>query len=262
MTIRIIDIEGNVIFKYWRINNTIKKTLEKAVKKGVSLAKANLVDADLKGANLEGADFNNSYLSRANLIEADLRCANFRYADLSGAYLRGSNLSDANIKSACLVGTNLHNANLKGANLESANLYYANLEGAILKGANLYDTDLRFTKNIPDGIPMACPESGSFIGWKKVRYEDYEYLVKLEIPEDAERSSATTNKCRCSKAKVLEITNINTDKKVKQVTNSNYAECVYRVGEMAYPDYFDTNRWDECSHGIHFFMDKQDALKY
>ena len=26
--------------------------------------------------------------------------------------------------------------------------------------------------------------------------------------------------------------------------------------------YFDENRWNECSHGIHFFIDKQEAISY
>lgn len=241
MTIRIIDIEGNVIFKYWRINNTIKKTLEKAVKKGVSLAKANLVDADLKGANLEGAE-------------------------LIGAHLTSANLYKANLKNAGLVGVSFCFANLEGANFEGAKLHgadfcYANLKNANLKGANLYKACVHYAMNISCTIPMACPESGSFIGWKKV-FDNGAYLIKLEIPDDAKRSSATSKKCRCSKAKVLEITNIITGDNVKEIFNFNFSGCLYRTGEIVCPDSFDENRWHECSHGIHFFMDKQDAINY
>ena len=39
-------------------------------------------------------------------------------------------------------------------------------------------------------------------------------------------------------------------------------ETLYKVGEMAYPDKFDDNRWNECSNGIHFFINKQDAIDY
>ena len=84
----------------------------------------------------------------------------------------------------------------------------------------------------------------------------------LEIPEDARRCSATTQKCRCDKAKVLSITNIETNEVLESVVNINYHETTYTVGEMVYPDSFDEDRWNECSHGIHFFINKQDALDY
>ena len=97
------------------------------------------------------------------------------------------------------------------------------------------------------------------MAWKKVNNE---YLVKLQIPEDARRSSATTRKCRCDKAMVLDITSLDGEEHYNEVTNNNYNETVYKVGEMVYPDSFDENRWKECSHGIHFFINKEDAINY
>ena len=90
-----------------------------------------------------------------------------------------------------------------------------------------------------------------------------EYLVKLKIPEDARRSSGTGRKCRCDKAEVLEITQIKTGEQVDYVINFAYGiSCVYKVGEMVYPDGFNTDRWIECGKGIHFFINKQDALNW
>lgn len=114
-------------------------------------------------------------------------------------------------------------------------------------------------ESIANNVPLACPSHGSFIGWKVVK----EFLVKLEIPEDAERSSAFGNKCRCSKARVLEISNITTGESISSVTNYSFNQALeYKVGEMVYPDYFDKNRFKECSNGIHFFIDKQSAIDY
>jgi len=82
--------------------------------------------------------------------------------------------------------------------------------------------------------------------------------VKLEIPEDAERSSATTRKCRASKAKVLDIQNYDgSPADVTEVTSERGG--VYRVGEVILPDAWDENRWNECSHGIHFFVTRMEA---
>ena len=158
-----------------------------------------------------------------------------------------------------LCGANLHGANLHGAKLSGADLHYADLRGADLRFAYLNGADLYGEKNIPF-IPLACPSDGAFIGWKKVN----KCLVKLLIPEDAKRISATNNKCRCDKAKVLEITSMETSEHLVEITNTNteYAPCVYKVGEMVYPGSFDDDRWNECSHGIHFFINKQEAVEY
>ena len=174
------------------------------------------------------------------------------------AVRKGANLSGANLSDANLSGANLRGANLSGANLSGANLSDANLRGAYLSGANLSDAYLRGAKEIPY-IPLACPSDGAFIGWKKVDG----HLVKLEIPEDARRCSATSKKCRCDKAKVLSIWNLTLKEDVPSIVNHAYNhDTEYNVGETVYPDSFDDNRWNECTHGIHFFINKQDAINY
>ena len=141
---------------------------------------------------------------------------------------------------------------------KDANLRGADLRGADLSGANLGGADLSCAKEIPY-IPLACPSDGAFIGWKKVCGN----LIKLEIPEDARRCSCTSQKCRCDKAKVLSVWNMRLEEEVLEVVNHAYdQETRYKVGEMVYPDSFDENRWNECSHGIHFFINKQDAINY
>ena len=191
--IQIKSIWGEVLFEYEKENNTIKDTLEEAVKQGASLY----------GASLDGA-------------------------------------------------------NLNGANLYGANLYEANLNGANLNGASLDEANLNGVPNV-SFVPFACPSDGAFIGWKRVD----NCLVMLEIPEDARRCSCTSQKCRCDKAKVLGITNLDTNESVSDIENTSYSPAVtYVVGEMVYPDSFDENRWNECSHGIHFFINKQNAIDY
>ena len=218
-------------------SNTMKDCVINAIASGADLRDAYLGGADLGGAYLRGAYLRGAYLGGADLGYADLRGA-----DLRGAYLRG----------AYLGGADLGYADLRGADLRDAYLGGADLRGAYLGGA-----DLRDAKNIPF-IPLACPSDGDFIGWKKVKNK----LVRLLIPSDARRSSATSNKCRCDKAKVLEITDLDGSNPITSVTNYNYIDTQYVVGEMVYPDSFDENRWNECSHGIHFFINKQEAINY
>lgn len=178
-----------------------------------------------------------AYLSGADLMGADLR----------GADLREAFLCKANLCGADLMGANLYKADLMGANLMRANLMRANLSGADLCGAKL-------------DWPLVCQEKGSFIGYKKCRNN---LIVELEIPEDAYRCSATSKKCRCSKAKVLSITNLDGSESTSDVAVSKHdSSFVYRIGETVEVTDFDQNRWNECSTGIHFFMNREDAVKY
>ena len=199
---------------------------------------------------------------RANLCDADLRNANLRGADLRGADLCGVDLRGANLR-----GANLYGANLRGADLCDADLCYANLCDADLCNANLRGAKLRGAKNT-DKIawdaytafyPLQCPETGSFIGYKKAA----DKIVMLEICADAKRSSATSRKCRCSKAKVLSITHLDgSDSGLTEVRSDYSKEFVYRVGEIAEVSDFDDDRWNECAAGIHFFITRDEAVKY
>ena len=238
---------GEVLFEYEKKDNTIKDTVVEAVKEGADLSDADLSDANLRGADLRGAD---------------LRGADIRGADIRGAYLGGAYLGGADIRGADLGGAYLGGANLRGADIRGADLGGADLGGAYLRGAYLRGADLRGAKNIPF-IPLACPSDGTFIGWKKVKDGDYRFLVKLQIPAEAKRSSATGTKCRCDRALVLEITDLEDEgHKVECCVNVSYDRTEYKVGEMVYPDSFDDDRWNECSHGIHFFINKQEAIDY
>ena len=157
--------------------------------------------------------------------------ADLRGADLNGAYLRKANLI---------------NADLSGANLSGAYL-----GGAYLSGAQ-YNERTAF-------LALVCPEEGDFIAWKKVG----EVIVKLRIPSESRRSAATSRKCRCEFAEVLELQNLDgTTYKDDKVVNDNYVETIYKVGEIVHSDSWDDNRWNECSHGIHFFMTRDEAVRY
>ena len=226
--------------------------LEYANLDGADLRDANLSSADLGGANLSGANLSGADLWYANLRGADLRYASLGYADLGYADLGGANLGCADLR-----GADLRGADLRGANLVHANLYDADFSGADLGGANLWSTDLSCVKNI--FFPMACPEKGSFIAFKKAGC----YIIELFIPSNAKRCSATSRKCRCSKAKVISITTPSGDKTNITEVHSNYdPNFIYKLGEYVEVKNFDDNRWNECSTGIHFFITRQEAVNY
>lgn len=126
---------------------------------GESFVRADLRDADLAGANFRDADLTGANLTDANLTSANLINTNLTRTNLSGvnlksAYLSGKKLSGANLTNADLRGANLTNADLRGAKLIAADLQFAHLSGAFLvkadlENANLMDAVLKDT-NLED----------------------------------------------------------------------------------------------------------------
>ena len=175
-------------------------------------------------------------------------------------WLNGEGGSRANLSNADLFGANLRGANLFGANLRNADLRDADLRGANLSNADLCEASIdQMMWNIYTVFyPLQCPESGSYIGYKKASG----LVVELEIPADARRSSATSRKCRASKAKVLSITDINGNPGGDQVRSNFDPNFVYAIGETVEVTDFDDNRWNECSTGIHHFITRAEAVIY
>ena len=163
---------------------------------------------------------------------------------------------------AILCGADLSDVDLRGKELSYADLSYTFLCGADLYGAKVYSTcwygaNLYGARNVPY-IPMTCPEEGAFIGWKKSRDNS---IIKLLIPEDAKRSSACGRKCRCDKAEVLSIEAW--DGRQLRYTYSNYDRAfIYEAGTTVFVDYYEEDRWVECAPGIHFFINRQEAVDY
>ena len=168
-----------------------------------------------------------------------------------------ANLSGANLSGADLRGAKLSGAKLSGAYLSGADLRDANLRDADLCGADLRDAKLSGAKNIPahvEAVTSILPDEGDVIGWKKLRNN---LICKLLIESGTPRSNATGRKCRCQKAKVLGIWHGETE--VKSGVSLYDETFIYNVGKTVSVNNFDTDRWNECSSGIHFFITRYEA---
>lgn len=252
LRVALMKHHGWVLGKKWgaRANfmgaNFIEANFKNANFKNANFAGAYLRNVNFKNANFEGANFLGTNFLGANFLGADFEGASFECA-----YCRRANFEGANFRVAYCKNADFRGANFIGANFRSANFIGANFENANLKNIT---ADYRTL-----GYHLACPEEGAFIGWKKVGG----YIIKLQIPASAKRSSATTAKCRASKVKVLKITCLRTGDEIKRYEHNAFMrQTVYEVGKHTYPDSFDKDRWNECSHGIHFFVNKQNAINY
>lgn len=160
----------------------------------------------------------------------------------------------------CLYDADLRYADLRGANLSHADLSDADLRYADLRDANHVKLSIAKTSILPD--------EGDIIGWKKA-WTDNEMpptpvIVKLLIPSDAQRSNATGRKCRASTARVLDLQDEQGNSLPPDTTaySSYDPDFTYKKGETVHVEDFDTNRWNECAPGIHFFITRIEAVKY
>lgn len=186
---------------------------------------------------------------RANLSEANLSRANLSRACLSGADLSGANLCRANLSGANLSRADLSRANLSEAYLSGADLSRANLSGADLSRADLSGATL-------PGFQICY---GELLVWKKARDDR---LVHLKVPAEAKRTAALVGrKCRAEFAVVVAITSV-AGETFQDAVSMHDCDVIYRVGETIRPDSYDDDIRVECTHGIHFFLTREEAEAY
>lgn len=159
---------------------------------------------------------------------------------------------------------------LRNARFLKCKLVNVNLSVNLSK-VEISDCELKniITDSYTSFYSLQCPEEGAFIGFKKanileVSGEIIEAIVKLQITEDSLRSSATSRKCRCSKAKVLSISYLDgAECPEGKIAHSQYdSDFTYKVGDILEIKNFDEDRWEECATGIHFFITREEAVNY
>lgn len=121
---------------------------------------------------------------------------------------------------------------------QNINLTWANLEGAHLERAKLPNYSI-----IPEG---------DIIGWKKISNN---VVCKLKIAFNIKRTSSLVGrKCRAESAEVLEGEGNSIIQEFKSVH--------YIPGLTVKPDSYNDDIRVECSHGIHFFITKKEAVYF
>lgn len=205
----------------------------------------------LENMNLENFDLSNRDFSYSNFINVNLKGVDFSFSNLENSLLDDCNLENVNFICSNLQHSSLRRVNMKNANIKEANLYAAVLEEANLKNIT-YDEKTKYFR-------LYCPEEGAFIAYKKGLNNR---IIKLLIPGDAKRVSATRNCCRCDKAKVLEISDYENKKYYDEAWSTVVEDFCYKLGEWVYAENFNEDRWYDSTGGIHFWMTREEAKKY
>lgn len=184
-----------------------------------------------------------------------------------------ADFSGANLVGFAMPYTMLYGANFRGANLFHSCFFGADLEKADFTGANLYEADLRRAKlrgAIGIGyVPQQIPSHGSFIAWKLVtldieaRLYEKSAIVKLLIPEDAQRCGIINGECKASKVQVIEVQSIEGETlpdavaySLKDGRTEYYAGAVIEVAD------FVGDQFNEHAPGIFFYLERAQAVHY
>lgn len=218
---------------------------------------AELSDANFSAFNCTGGDFQCVGLYIARFVNSTFEGVCFSKASMRLSTFYNVAFLDCNFEKVDAGMTQFHDCRFYKCDFREANF------------ENVFFDNCTFdnVSNIPF-TPMACPDTGAFIGWKQAicfNNRQKRVIVKLLIPYDAKRSSALGRKCRCDKAIVLEIQDFDgnclPDNTIAwSFHNNNFA---YIAGQAVTPEEpFDENRFDECASGIHFFINREEAVRY
>lgn len=212
----------------------------------LKLREYKICDGDFTGWKMDHVDFSLCHFANCCFDEADLSFSSVENALFENCSLRKAIFRNANMRTAAFRYNDLTGANIEGADLFGAVLEYAKLDEVIYDDATQY-------------FKMRCPEKGAFLGYKKCFNNR---LVQLLIPEDAKRTSATMNSCRCSRAKVLTIKSFDYSEEFEEAWSLVDENFVYRKGDWVEVKDFNEDRWQDSTRGIHFWMTREEALRY
>lgn len=233
---------------------------------GCSVADSVIRKLGVRGSRFRNFDMHSSIVSDFTLADSTIEGGMFYSLSASEGSIVRSSLKPERISRLAMTAITLDNTEFRTGDSESLHI----TDVSVLNGADKID--------IP--YPMACPSHGEFTGWKiavdAVPLSTGEALVELLIPADADRSSAFSSKCRASKAIVkgiwrLEGSPTRGGRRIMEPLQSakslfggsmDGSRITYTVGETVYPGKFDPNRFAECSDGIHFFVDREEAMRY
>ncbi|MBO4812556.1 pentapeptide repeat-containing protein [Candidatus Saccharibacteria bacterium] len=248
--------------------------------KGVKFPFKNLKMAIFRDADLTGADLYGAILRTADFTGAILRYANLGIAKMEWVIIENADLREARLFQTTLNFASLKGSDLRGADFSGASLSYCDLRGITVESISVNKELWQNTrldhckiseKVLSQIVPNYCPE-GTIIGYKKIRRigalskedpDGIHLIAELEIPPDALRVNSTSRQCRCSKAKVLSITNLDgTPVKSGEGASWLFSTTYYRVGEWVEEKDFSDDRRKTCVKGIHFFLTREEAEKY
>lgn len=227
-----------------------------AIFDGTSFVENRCEEACFINASFKRSFFRDNYFARTLFVDCDFTAASFRWQSFDSCKFVNCSFANSFLGTSIFTDCGFRNCDFTMVNMPS---YF-------------HPDYMEDCTNVPY-MPMACPDEGEFIGYKVAIREGAKRsqpgpryaLVTLRIPSDAKRSAAGGRKCRCNKAQVIAIEPAESQyvgTTIRTARSAHDFAFKYRVGEEVFVTKFDENPWNECAPGIHFFMNKKEALLY
>jgi len=204
--------------------------------------------------------FENRNMEKIQFINCKICGSTFRNCSMQFVRFNGCNISAVDFRNVDLsysewLDTYVNHVNMPESVFLKANFRKTHIFDVDFSTANMSDINIDYTVT---GLQDA-PEGDLVMYGKK-----HGWIVTMLIPKEAKRSWATTRKLRAEYVKTLEIDPSRGYTRSRLIHSSHRSKSivVYEVGKMTYPDSWDDNRWNECSHGIHGFLDKREAVTW
>ena len=217
---------------------------------------------DLSHACFYGSTLINCTFSRNFMKSTDFRACVFLDCKFDDVVIEHARFSNAELINTSIKSSSIYLSEFCGSIFDNVDFRYSDIDFA---SCSFNGSKIRKIVNAPY-IPLACPESGAFVGWKKCKAanSDDHVIVKLLIPENAHRSSAFGRKCRASEVKVLAIQDMHGNDRPDIIAQSMFDfSTFYKVGEIVKTRTpFCEDRFEECASGIHFFTSRREAVEY
>lgn len=193
--------------------------------------------------------FNYCDFTGGAFVDCGFGMCHINYCKLSYAQFIGGS-----IRNMSFAFSSVEHAMFNNINADSVTFDHCDIDRCKVVGSNII-------------LPQMIPSTGSFIAWKKALCgmegeSQSAVIIKLLIPEDAKRCCGS-HKCRASKVEVLGFETLDGQKlSDDSCVHSWYNhDFMYRIGTVE-PLYFDDDLTAQCSDGIHFFLNRDDAVAY
>lgn len=245
-------IEGGDYLK--NPNHIIKEELADILKARNPKDRLDLRNAEFVSMDLSGWDLSNCDFSDASFIDMTMDGVNLDNCIMQSAWFTGKNsLRGAKMTNSSLREVGFRYVDLTNADISGSDIYCSILEKAVLDGI-VHDEKTEW-------FEMKCPPEGTaFIAWKcciDLR------VVQLLIPKDAKRVMATLETGRVNRAKVLSIKSVDETESYDWAQSTVDQDFFYYTGKYVEPSNgFQEDRWMDSSQGLHFFLEREQCIKY
>lgn len=202
------------------------------------------INCTFKIVSFQHCDFTGGTFGDCNFVASNINYCKLSYAQFIGGSIRNTSFGFSNVEHVMFNNINAYGVTFDHCDIERCNVVESNIT-----------------------LPQMIPSTGSFIAWKKALCgmegeSQSVVIIKLRIPEDAKRC-CVSHKCRASKVDVLGFETLDGQKLsdhsfVHSWYDHNF---MYRIGTVE-PLCFDDDLTAQCSDGIHFFLNRDDAVAY